>query len=361
MERGLMYTVKLSVGYGAPLIRDISIDVRKGEILTLIGPNGAGKSTILKSIAGRLVPKAGTVYIDGKRLNEIKGVELSRRLAVLMTDRAKPEYMSCFDVAAVGRYPYTGRMGVLSVHDRECVQEALELVQAEKLSEHDFNKISDGQKQLVLLARAVCQQPDVLVLDEPTSFLDIRYKQLLLETLKKLVKEKQIAVIMSMHETDLAQKVSDKIICVKDGRIDRCGVPEEIFTGRNIEELYGLETGSYNVYSGFEFGAVKGTPEVFVIGGNGTGIPEYRKLRRTGIPFAAGVLHENDIDYPIAKALAAETVTEKAYFPISESAVERAKALIDVCGRVICSLDSFGPLNEMNRLLSEYAGSKLSK
>ncbi len=361
MENELLYTVKLTAGYnGTPVVRDISIHIRRGEILTLIGPNGAGKSTILKSLTRRLAPLEGAVYLDGRPINELSGSETAKRLSVLMTEHAKPEYMSCFEVAAAGRYPYTGRMGILSDNDKKCVWTALELVHAEELAEHDFTQLSDGQKQRILLARAICQEPEVLVLDEPTSFLDIRYKQSMLETLGKLAKEKRLAVVMSLHEIDLAKKISDGVLCVKDGRADRYGTPEEVFSGDYIGELYGLESGSYNELSGgLELEAVRGTPRVFVIGGNGSGIPEYRRLRRDGIPFAAGILHKNDLDYPVASRLAAEIVTECAYYPISENAILHAKALIDKCEQVICKLKTFGPLNDANRLLAQYAGTKL--
>ncbi len=182
-----------------------------------------------------------------------------------------------------------------------------------------FSCISDGQRQRVLLARAICQEPELLVLDEPTSFLDIRYKLELLTVLKQLVREKQVAVILSLHEIDLAQKLSDRLICVHNGRIERCGTPEQVFTGDYIRTLYDLERGTYNEQFGsLELERVTGEPRVFVIGGGGSGTALYRRLQRRGIPFAAGILPENDVELPTARALAVETVTERAYQPIGE-------------------------------------------
>ena len=140
--------------------------------------------------------------------------EIARRMAVMMTERTQPELMTCFDVAAMGRYPHTGRFGTLSEADRKVVWHALDMVHAKELADRDFSRISDGQRQRILLARAICQQPQIILLDEPTSFLDIRHKMELLTILKTLVREKQVAVLMSMHELDLAQKVSDYIVCV---------------------------------------------------------------------------------------------------------------------------------------------------
>ena len=262
-------------------------------------------------------------------------------------------------MVGTGRYPYTGRMGILTSEDRGKVREAMELVHAWELAPRDFSEISDGQKQRILLARAICQDPRVIVLDEPTSFLDIRHKLELLTILKDLVRRKKVAVLMSLHELDLAQKLSDYIVCVNGEYIERCGTPEEIFTSSYITRLYGITKGSY--YAGFgclEMEPVKGTPQVFVIGGNGSGIPVYRKLQRMGIPFAAGILHENDIDYPIARALAARVISEAPFELIREETYELAAAVLESCGRVICCLKDFGTLNEKNRKLAELGRDK---
>ena len=206
-------TKGLTVGYnGKPLIRDIEFGVERGEILTLIGPNGSGKSTILKSITKQLKILAGTVYIAEDDLKTVSAKELAKKMSVVLTERMKPELMSCRDIVATGRYPYTGNLGLLSEEDEAIVQQSMESVHVLDLQNRDFNAISDGQRQRVLLARALCQQPEIIILDEPTSFLDIRHKLELLSLLRKLTKERGIAVIMSLHEIDLAQKVSDKVI-----------------------------------------------------------------------------------------------------------------------------------------------------
>ena len=226
MERGYIDTEKLSVGYGKKtLIRDIALHVRRGEIVTLIGPNGAGKSTILKTISGELKKLGGTVYLGGDSMAEMKEAEQAKRMAVVMTERIRPELMTCYEVAAAGRYPYTGRFGLLGENDRKKVKEALELVNGLDLSDRYFTEISDGQKQRILLARAICQEPEAIVLDEPTSFLDIRYKLEILSILKELVRSRKTAVLMSLHELELAQKVSDFVVCVDGNAIGRVGTP----------------------------------------------------------------------------------------------------------------------------------------
>ena len=354
-----LHTEDFTVGYnGVPLIKDIVIGLKKGEILTLIGPNGAGKTTIIRSMIQQLKPVGGVVYLEQKPIGEVSAHELSKRLSVVLTERIRPEMMTCRDVVATGRYPYTGRFGILGEHDNQVVDEAMELVDISFLKDRDFLETSDGQKQRVMLARAICQEPDIIVLDEPTSFLDIRYKLEFLNIIQNMSRERGLSVIMSLHELDLAGRISDKIACVRGDRLDRFGTPEEIFKDGYIQELYGINVGSYNERSGdLELEKVKGDPKVFVISGNGSGTETFRRLQREQIPFAAGILWENDIDYAAAMALAARVVSVKAFNPITAAETDQAKELIDRCDQVICTLDpsEIGQLGTGLKELIEYA------
>ena len=240
-----------------------------------------------------------------------------------MTERIKTELMTCHEIVATGRYPYTGRLGILTPEDEQIVDEAMKAVHAEDLGNRDFNAISDGQKQRVLLARAICQEPEIIVLDEPTSFLDVRYKLELLAILERMARKKHITVIMSLHEIDLAQKVSDKIICVKGDTIAHYGKPEEVFKEDTIRSLYEIDNGSFDpVFGSIELPRVEGEPEVFVISSGGNGIPIYRQLQKEHVPFAAGILYKNDIDYQLARLLAVEVITEEPFQQISDETFE---------------------------------------
>lgn len=330
----------LTVGYhGISLVRDIDLKLHKGEILTLIGPNGAGKTTVLRSILRQTEPLGGAVFLDGREMGRIRPEELSRRISVVLTERIRPEMMSCEEVVETGRYPYTGRFGILSEKDRLVVKESMELVQVSDIAGEAFEKVSDGQRQRVMLARALAQEPELIVLDEPTSFLDIRHKLEFLALLQRLSREKGLSVILSLHELDLAERISDKIACIRGDRVDRFGTPEEIFTAGYVRRLYQITAGDYDERTGTaELPLHEGAPEVFVIGGNGTGTPVYRRLQRQGIPFATGILWENDLDYPAARMLASEVVAERAFCRVREETMEKAKELIDRCGQVICTL-----------------------
>ncbi len=357
MESYFVYTDKMTVGYDKkPLIRDIEIRVKKGEILTLIGPNGAGKSTILKSMTKQLSLVGGAVYLDQKQMSQMTAKEVAKKLSVVMTGRMQTELMTCEEVVSTGRYPYTGRFGILSSHDWAKVREAMAMVHALDLKDRDFTAISDGQRQRVLLARAICQEPEVIVLDEPTSFLDIRHKLELLTILKKMVLENQLTVILSLHELDLAQKISDVVVCVHGDTIEKYGPPEEIFSNEYIRQLYGMTDGTYNADFGcIEMERLKGKPRVFVIGGGGKGIPVYRKLHRQGIPFAAGVIHESDLDYEVAKALSDYVIAEKPFEPVSKERVTEASKILKTCSQVICCAEYFGTMNRANEQLIEQA------
>ena len=244
-------TKDLAIGYGkAPLAEAIAVGVPRGKILTLIGPNGAGKSTLLKTLAGQLAPVGGTVLLDGQDLTSYTGNARAQKLALMLPHTRRTELTTCFEFAAAGRIPYTGRLGILSDADRQQVHAALELVGAEHLADRDFNCISDGQRQRILLARAICQQPEIILLDEPTSFLDIKGKIELLTILQKLAHTQNLAVIVSLHELDMAQKISDAVVCVSPGHVSGVLTPEQAFAPENIRTLYRLSAEQYETLFG---------------------------------------------------------------------------------------------------------------
>ena len=254
MKEFLCETQDLAIGYSkTPLAENIALGAKPGQILTLIGPNGAGKSTLLKTLAGQLAPLGGTVLLDGQDLTAYTGPDRARKLALMLPHTRRTELTTCFEFAAAGRIPYTGRLGILSPADRQAVQHALEVAGAAHLADRDFNCISDGQRQRVLLARAICQQPQVLLLDEPTSFLDIKGKIELLTILQKLAHEDGLAVIVSLHELDMAQKVSDAVVCVFPDHVSGVLTADEAFAPENIRALYRLSEEQYTAL----FGAAK--------------------------------------------------------------------------------------------------------
>lgn len=347
----------LTVGYdGKPLIRDINFKIPKGTITTLIGPNGSGKSTILKTITSNLARICGTVCVEGNDILAWPSRKMAKQVAVVLTDRVRPELMTCAEVVSMGRYPYTNMIGKLTKRDQEIVEDSLKRVGAEDLAQRDFLTLSDGQRQRILLARAICQEPEVIVLDEPTAYLDIRYKMELLEVLRQMAREKGITVIVSLHEIDFALKLSDYLICVKGETIRAAGSPEEILSECTIEELYGLDKGSYNrLFGSIELKKPVGEPRAFVIAGNGLGAGIYRKLQRAQIPFATGILFENDVDAQIAGELSDHVITAPAFEPMTQAHVDAAAKLLLQCERVINAGTPMGSLNQRNAELIQIA------
>ena len=250
-EMQSVQTHDLAVGYdGVPLLGHIDLTVAPGEIVTLIGPNGSGKSTILKTIAGHIGSLGGAVYLSGRPLDALSSHERALELSVLLTERLRTELLTCADVVETGRYPHTGRLGILTDEDRGIVRESMEMVQVWDLRDCDFMQISDGQRQRVLLARAICQRPRVMLLDEPTSYLDIHYQIELLNIVRRLASARTVGIIMSLHELSLARKISTRVVCVKGDGVVAAGTPDEVFVPEVIDDLYDLEPGTFDPLTG---------------------------------------------------------------------------------------------------------------
>ena len=344
-------TERLSVGYRRCAVVDgVELALEPGRVTALIGPNGAGKSTVLKTIAGQLEPLGGAVWLDGRDLARVPSAERARLMASMFTERRATELLTCSDVVEMGRYPYTGRLGLLGEEDRAKVAEALALVNASELAGRDFMELSDGQRQRVLFARALCQEPRVLLLDEPTSYLDVRYQVELLGLVRRLARERGIAVVASLHELDMAQKVADEVVGIRDGRVFCHGTPEEVFTAQGVAALFDLDgVGSYDpLFGSVELAPAPGAPRVFVVAGGGSGTAAFRALQKEGVPFAAGVLHANDVDCAVACDLASALVCERAFEPIGDEALAAARGVLAGCEVLLLCLEGFGTLNARN-------------
>ena len=235
----------LSAGYrGKVVVPKVSLDIKKGEIISFIGPNGAGKSTLLKTLYRELSPVSGAVYVDGGDVAKMPLKELARKMSIVTTDRIKPEHMTCREIVMAGRLPYTDGFGVLGKEDRDAAEEAIVLMKIEGFANKQFNNLSDGQKQRTLIARAISQDPEYLVMDEPTSYLDIRYRMELMEVLEGLAK-KGVTIVMSIHELELAVSVSDRLLLVYEDGKTLCKTPSEVMEEGLIKDLFSLTDEMY--------------------------------------------------------------------------------------------------------------------
>ncbi|KLU59923.1 putative siderophore transport system ATP-binding protein YusV [Peptococcaceae bacterium CEB3] len=321
----IVQTKELAVGYeGRTVVGQINLEALKGQFICLLGPNGSGKSTIIRTLSGLLRPLGGSVFLKGEHLYTIQPQDLAKTMAVVLTERLSPGLIKVFDLVAMGRYPYTGFFGRLTGKDAGKVWEALSLVGAGKLAGRYFNELSDGEKQKVLMARALVQEPEVLILDEPTSHLDLKHRLEVMAILRRLTQKKGITVILSLHEVDMALKSCELVILVKNGKILAYGPPEEILGDERVAELYDIDCANFsNCLGGIEL-RNGGGAGVFVLAGGGSGALVYRLLNKQGFSLSTGVIPENDIDYHVGQALGATVISEKPFEEISKSSLNRA-------------------------------------
>lgn len=224
------YTRRRTFGSDRPSVIAAGLHAvaRRGQLTALVGPNGAGKSTLLRTLCGLQPTLQGKILIDGDNVASIRPAELATRIAVVLTQRADPGLLTARELVALGRTPHLPASARLSPEDREIVENALDAVGATALADRQFNELSDGQRQRCLTARALAQSSSLLVLDEPTSFLDVPSRIELVDVLRRLAREKNIAVVMSTHELELALRVSDGMwLLAMDGTLTS-GTPQEI-------------------------------------------------------------------------------------------------------------------------------------
>ncbi len=329
-DRHILNIRELSVGYDAKKVLDnLCLEIHKGEFISLLGPNGAGKTTLLRTLAGLLPALGGTVEIEQKDLLAFRPMERAKILAVVLTGKLSPGLLTAYEFAAMGRYPHTDRRGRLGKEDHAVVTEVMNLVGAADLSKRLLSTLSDGERQKVLLARALAQEPRFILLDEPTIHLDLRHRLEVMTIIGSLCREKGITAIASLHDVDIAAKLSDRVAMVKDGGITAWGTPETVLGKERVDDLYDLSGMSFSPHLGsIEIRGRENRGTAFVAAGMGSGSMVFRLLARNGFALRTGVLHENDIDRHVASALSATGETVPAMAEITEADVDRAIPLV---------------------------------
>jgi iron complex transport system ATP-binding protein len=222
-----------------PIIENICMELAPGEVLGIVGPNGAGKSTLLRCIDRILNPLSGSILLDEKEMKKMSQMEIARHIGYVPQTSARFLPATVFDTVLMGRRPHLGWRS--SEQDTEKIFEALKLLKIEHLAFHEFNTLSGGQQQKVLITRALAQEAEIILLDEPTSNLDIRHQLEAMDIITKLVKEKKISAIMAIHDLNLGSRYSDRIIMLKGGIIIDAGNPSTVLTIENIKQVYGVE------------------------------------------------------------------------------------------------------------------------
>ncbi|MDR2842996.1 MAG: ABC transporter ATP-binding protein [Spirochaetaceae bacterium] len=359
ISNSVLRTDKLSAGYnGKAVIENIDINALKGQIICLLGPNGAGKSTILRTLSGLLAPVKGAVYIGNQNIEAINAQDRAKRLAVVLTERLNIPQASAYDIVCAGRAPHTGYFGKISPADRMKVEECMEITGARSIAQRIYADLSDGEKQKVMIARALAQDPELIILDEPTSHLDIRHKIEVIRILRRLSQEQGLTVILALHDIEIAIKACEFLMLVKNGKITACGRSEDIINENTINDLYGIEGAFFNFVLGSTeiFNTNKST--VFVAAGAGTGSPLYRALSRNALGITTGILHKNDVDYYIASSMKIAAIAENSFAPIGDALYNKALDEVSAADFIIDAGFPVAEINCRNIDLLKYAAEK---
>lgn len=238
----ILKTRSLSIGYTDKIVvSDINTTLNEGDIIALVGPNGAGKSTLFKTFSTHIKPVSGTIELIDKDLLSYPPKERAKLLGIVLTERPDDMFLKVFDVVAAGRYPYTGMFGKLTEKDENEIKVSLELVGVNHLIDRVFNTLSDGEKQKVMIAKAIAQNTPVIMLDEPTAFLDYPSKIELFSLLKKLAKDQHKAILFSSHDLELLLRYTDNLWIIAKDKPFIAGQSSELLKNGVIKEYFGLK------------------------------------------------------------------------------------------------------------------------
>lgn len=238
----ILKTSSLSIGYdNKTVVSDINVTLNEGDIIALVGPNGAGKSTLFKTFSTHIKPVGGKIELFGKDLMSYTPKERAKMLGIVLTERPDDMFLKVSDVVAAGRYPYTGMFGKLNENDEKEIKVSLELVGVNNLTDRVFNTLSDGEKQKVMIAKAIAQNTPVIMLDEPTAFLDYPSKIELFSLLKKLAKEQKKAILFSSHDLELLLRYTDNLWIIAKNKPFVAGNSADLLRNGIIKNFFELK------------------------------------------------------------------------------------------------------------------------
>jgi iron complex transport system ATP-binding protein len=233
---------EVSIGYGGDLIiDDLSVHIPEGKITTIIGPNGCGKSTFLKSISRILKPKSGSIFLDGKSIEKQATKDIAKKMAILPQSAEAPPGLTVFELVSYGRFPHQRGFGKLTKEDIRYIEWALEVTGLTELSKRPVEALSGGQRQRVWIAMALAQGTDLLILDEPTTYLDMAHQLEVLNLLQKLNEEEKRTIVMVIHDLNHAARFSHNMIALRNGQLMKQGTPDEVMTVQTLREVFEIE------------------------------------------------------------------------------------------------------------------------
>lgn len=345
------------------VVNDVSFEVCTKEIVGLIGPNGSGKSTLLKSMCGLMQPSSGTVELDGIEIAKISRETLARKIGVVPQLPSLPESFTVLDTVLMGRYPHLGLMRYESKKDIEIVCDAIRRTGIEHLTDRRVGETSGGERQRVVVARALAQEPLFLLLDEPTAHLDIQHQLEVMELVSSLAAS-GLGVAVALHDFSLASRFCHRLVLLKDGGIFKEGAPKDVMTTENIKQVFGVTA---MIYSDLASGPLvvnttisrpgehNSHRRIHIIGGGGSSAGIMHHLHSEGYRLSVGVLSQGDTDLSAARALGIEAVVVPAFAGIDDTAHQRNLELAAQADCCIVANVAFGWGNLRNLEASSVA------
>lgn len=354
MSREILRVEKLYFKYNdTDILKDISFTLEAGDFVGILGPNGSGKTTLLKNINRWLKPNQGSVHVDGADILQIGVKDLAKRVATVPQDTYLDIGFTVEQIVSMGRNPHLKSFESERPKDVTVIEDAMKSMDVVHLKDKPIYQLSGGEKQRVLIARALAQQPILLLLDEPTSHLDINYQWELLELLKKLCVEKSLTILVVLHDINLASMFCNKAILLKEHRIFKMGTLAEVLNEQNIKEVFNMDVhvdftkGRQHPVIIFLNPAVENTlskpfQNLHVVCGGGEGEKLLYYLSQRGYEVSAGVLNKGDTDWKVARLLGFTIVEEVPFSPITDEKISENISQINKSDAVILANIPFG-------------------
>ncbi|GAC1359568.1 MAG: ABC transporter ATP-binding protein [Ktedonobacteraceae bacterium] len=345
--RFLVDVQNITFGYSdKPLLYDVSLYVQRGEMIGLLGPNGSGKTTLLRLVSGLLRPQSGKILLQGRDLQRWGRRGAAQRIAVVPQELHIPFAFTVEHMVSLGRTPFVKPfLGERTQHDQTVVEDALQAAGVAPFADRIFNELSGGERQRVMIAMALAQEPILLLLDEPTSHLDIKYQIETLELVQRLNRERGVTVIAAMHDLNLASRYFARLLLFQRGIVADAGPAEALEPGL-LSRVYGVDV-RVGILRGAKHLSVlppdseendahdMQPPRVHLISGGGSGEVMMRALADEHISFSIGALNIGDSDYTLALRLANHVIVEQPYAPISQQSLEQVRVSLTQVSRLI--------------------------
>ena len=350
---------KLSISYGnKEILKDINITINEGEFVGIIGPNGTGKSTLIKAITDIIDISKGKITINGMDNRKISRRDRAKIIAVVPQEYSIDFKFNAFDIVMMGRNPHMYNKKGMENNNFEIVQEAMLMTNTWKLKDSIYNELSGGEKQRVIIARAIAQQTKVILLDEPTSHLDIHHQLEIMELIRMLNVKKNITIIAVLHDLNLAARFSHRLILLNDSKVMVDGTPEEVIDKKYLSKVYKMEMiiRENKVISAMEIVPLRVIKEnlnvkstkIHVICGGGSGEQIIERINSLGFEVTCGVLNQGDSDWDICRLIGIKCVEALPFSDINERETLENKKLMESSDMVLVTDVPFGKGNLKN-------------